>query len=111
MIESQTAYFLIAIAIAGLITFLLRALPFAVLKKLRKSIFVKKLGMWMPVGIMLILAVTSTRDVVVARSDIWWAVPVSLFVTIAVHLLTKRNTSLSVLFGTVCYVLLVNFLA
>lgn len=90
---------------------LLRALPFAILKKLRGSKYVQKLGLWMPVGIMLILAVTTTRNAIVDRPEIWWAVPVSLAVTVAVHLLTKRNTALSVLAGTACYVLAVNFFA
>lgn len=110
MTEPTALYLITAIAIGGIITILLRALPFAVLKKLRNSKYVKKLGVWMPVGIMLILAATTTSDALRSRPEIWWAVPASLAITIAVHLLTKRNTSLSVLAGTVCYVLAVNLL-
>lgn len=111
MPEPTTLYLISAIAIGGIITVLLRALPFAVLKKLRKSNYVKKLGVWMPVGIMLILAVTTTHDAVVSRPEVWWAVPVALAATVAVHLLTKRNTTLSVLTGTIIYVAAVNLTA
>ena len=40
----ETWYMIAAVAIGGVITLLLRALPFAILKPLRKSKFVKALG-------------------------------------------------------------------
>lgn len=100
-------YIISAIAIAGLITVLLRAVPFAILGKLRSSKFVRRLGAWMPVGIMLILAVVTTRNAIVSRPEIWWAAPVALAVTIVVHYATKRKTLWSVIAGTACYVILV----
>lgn len=91
----DTLYLITAIAIAGLITLALRALPFAVLKPLRKSKFVKLLGRWMPAGILLILAVVVFRDVLVDRPT---------------HLLAGRRALLSIAVGTTCYVLLINVL-
>lgn len=112
MAESNTIlYYLVAVAIAGAITVLLRALPFAILKKLRSSRFVKKLGLWMPVGIMLILAFSTAFSALTKYDGLWWAVPVALSVTIAVHYLTKRNTTLSVVAGTAVYVVIINLLA
>ena len=51
----ETWYMIAAVAIGGVITVLLRALPFAILKPLRKSKFVKALGQWMPAGLLVIL--------------------------------------------------------
>lgn len=106
---SNAVYILVAILISGVITVLLRAVPFAILGKLRSSKFVRKLGAWMPVGIMLILAVVTTRNAIVSRPEIWWAAPVALAVTVIVHYATKRKTLWSVLTGTAAYVALVAF--
>ena len=107
---STTVAIVVAIAVSGLITVLLRALPFAVLAKLRSSKYVKKLGAWMPVGIMLILAAVTFRDELLARPNTWWITLVSLGLTVAVHYATRRKTMWSVLAGTVCYVTLLNVL-
>ncbi|KIP53726.1 branched-chain amino acid transporter permease [Leucobacter komagatae] len=104
----MTWYLIAAIAIAGIITFLLRALPFAMLKPLRRSKFVRSLGEWMPAGILLILAVVVLRDEIVARGSDWWMALVATAVTVAVHLLGGRRVLLSIAVGTACYVLLVN---
>lgn len=101
-------YIIVAIALSGLITVLLRALPFAVLAKLRKSKYVKKLGAWMPVGIMLILAAVTLKGELTARPHTWWITLLSLTVTVAVHYLTGRKTMWSVFIGTACYVALLN---
>lgn len=106
MSMSMAVYIIIAIAISGVITVLLRALPFAVLSKLRKSKYVKKLGTWMPVGIMLILATVTLRNEFVARPHTWWITLVSFAVTIGVHYASGRRMLWSVLLGTVCYVTL-----
>lgn len=105
---SGTGYLIAAVAVAGLITLGLRALPFAALKPLRKSRFVQKLGQWMPAGILLILAVVIFRGQLVEQPHRAWAAVVSLAVTVAVHLLSRRRTLLSIAAGTSCYVLLVN---
>ncbi|SJN08430.1 hypothetical membrane protein [Leucobacter sp. 7(1)] len=106
----ELGYLISAIVLAGLITLLLRALPFAILKPLRTSRFVQALGRWMPVGIMLILAVVVLRDELVKRPGQAWIVLAAAAVTIAVHLLGKRRALLSIAAGTACYVLLLNLL-
>lgn len=106
----MTWYLITAIAIGGIITFALRALPFAMLKPLRRSKFVSALGAWMPAGILLILAVVVLRDEIVARGDTWWMALVATAVTVAVHLFGGRRILLSIAAGTGCYVLLVNLL-
>lgn len=104
----DSSYLIIAVALSGLITLGLRALPFAILKPLRKSRFVKALGRWMPAGILLILAVVVLRGEILSRPGNLWAVAVATAVTVAVHLLAKRRALLSIAAGTACYVLLLN---
>ncbi|GAA1605945.1 branched-chain amino acid transporter permease [Leucobacter chromiireducens] len=106
----DVTYLVAGVVVAGLITLGLRALPFAILKPLRKSKFVQALGRWMPAGIMLILAVVVLRDELVARPNQVWAVLAATAVTVAVHLLCKRRALLSIAAGTTCYVLLLNLL-
>lgn len=105
----MTWYLISAIAVAGIITLALRALPFAVLAKLRRSKLVQTLGTWMPAGIILILAVYVLRGEILARGNDWWMAIVAVAVTIGVHYAFKRHVLLSVAAGTACYVLLVNF--
>ncbi|WP_125099783.1 branched-chain amino acid transporter permease [Leucobacter chromiireducens] len=106
----EIAYLIAGVVVAGLITLLLRALPFAILKPLRKSRFVQALGRWMPAGIMLILAVVVLRDELAARPDHLWAVFAATAVTVVVHLLGKRRALLSIAAGTTVYVVLLNVL-
>ena len=101
---TETVYLIAAIVVAGVITFALRALPFAMLKPLRKSRFVQALGRWMPAGILLILAVVVLRDSVVSAPQQWWIVAVAAAITIGVHLLGGRRAILSIAVGTASYV-------
>lgn len=105
----MTWYLITAIAVGGLITFGLRALPFAILKQLRRSKLVKRLGEWMPAGIVLILAVVVLGGEIATRGAEWWKPLTAAAVTVAVHLGFKRRVLLSVAAGTTSYVLLVNF--
>lgn len=104
-----TWYLIAVVAVSTAITFALRAVPFAILAKLRGSRFVKAMGKWMPVGIMFVLAAVTTRDAVTTAAERWWITPVALAVTVAVHFATKRRTMWSVAAGTACYILLLNF--
>lgn len=107
---SDVEYLLLAIGVSGLITVALRALPFAILKPLRKSRFVQALGRWMPAGILLILAVVILRGEAISRPGDLWAIAAATAVTIVVHLVGKRRSLLSIAAGTTCYVLLLNLL-
>lgn len=99
-------YMIAAVLIAGVITLLLRALPFAILKPLRKSKLVKRLGQWMPMGILLILAVVVLQGEIQARPHQLWIVAAATAATVLVHLLAGRRALLSIFAGTGVYVLL-----
>lgn len=104
----DTTYMLAAVAVGGVITILLRALPFAILKPLRKSKFVKKLGEWMPAGLLLILAIVVLAGEITARPGKLWIVAVATAVTILVHVLAGRRALVSIFVGTAVYVVLLN---
>ncbi|EYT53177.1 branched-chain amino acid transporter AzlD [Leucobacter sp. UCD-THU] len=108
MPDAPLWYLIAAIAIGGLITLALRAVPFAVLKPLRKSKLVQRLGRWMPAGLLLILVVVVLRGEVLARPGEVWAIAAASAVTVVVHLLGRRRALLSIAAGTACYVLLLN---
>lgn len=110
----QPGYIVAAALVAGLVTFALRALPFALLRPLRESRLVARLAVWMPAGILTILAVVMMLDAAHLAPGAPVDVPrvacavAAGAVTAAVHLLGGRRTLLSIGAGTLAYVLLVN---
>lgn len=56
------AYLVAAAVVAGLVTFCLRALPFALLQPLRESVPAARLAVWMPAGVLTILALVMLLD-------------------------------------------------
>ncbi|MFH8790229.1 branched-chain amino acid transporter permease [Streptomyces roseoverticillatus] len=100
-----------ALATMLAVTFMLRALPFAVLKTLRSSALVADvidfLNRYMPVGILVILVTYSLRDVSLTSAPHGTPEALGLLATAGLHL-WKRNLVLSIIGGTAVYVLLVN---
>ena len=105
---TETTYILAVMAIGLAITFALRAVPFAVLRPLRESRLVADLALWMPVGILAILTVTTMRSSLGADGSRLPAAALAAAVTVVVHLVGGRRTLLSVGAGTAVFVLLVN---
>jgi branched-subunit amino acid transport protein AzlD len=103
----DTGYLIAATALCSVITWSLRALPFAVLAPLRASGTVEYLGRHMPVGVMVILAAYTLRDIAPAQLLVTGP---ALAVTLALHL-WRRNAVLSVLTGTALHVALTTILA
>lgn len=112
-----TAGHILAVAlVAGAVTFCLRALPFALLRPLRESLLVRRLAVWMPAGILTVLALVMLLD----SASLHPGQPVDVrrlsyaliaaAVTIVVHLAAGRRTLLSIGAGTAVYVALVNLL-
>lgn len=102
-------YLAAVLAIVFVIDLALRALPFAALKPLRASALVRCLTVWMPVGVLAILAAETLRGSMAADPARAASALAAVGVTVAVHLLGGRRTLLSVGAGTGTYVLLVNF--
>lgn len=106
----STSYLIAVLAIVFTITLALRALPFAVLGRLRGSALVQQLSVWMPVGILAILAVTALHGTITKDPHGTWYALLAVAATIAVHLAFGRRTILSVGLGTALYVVLLNTL-
>ena len=103
----DVSYLLAALAVIMGVTFALRAVPFAVVAPLRSSALVHYLGARMPVGIMLILAVYTLRNVSFAPASL---VPagVALAVTVGLHL-WRSHALLSIVGGTAVFMVLQNW--
>ncbi|MER7684559.1 AzlD domain-containing protein [Streptomyces sp. NPDC097610] len=106
----STSYLVAVLAIVFALTFALRALPFAVLRTLRGSALVRQLSVWMPVGILAILAVTALHGTITRDPQGTGYALLAVAVTIGVHLTFGRRTILSVGIGTAVYVVLLNTL-
>lgn len=90
----------------GIVTVVLRWLPFAFVKALKGSQFISMLGFTMPVGVMTVLVVYTlfgqARDTGIIVAPL-----VAAVVTAALHL-WRRNSGLSIFGGTAFYMVLVN---
>src|SRR5690625_4495250 len=106
-----TWYVIAVLALMFAVTCTLRALPFAILSKLRDSKFVNIMALWMPAGILGLLAIVIFYSTATAPGAQLWKLLVAVAITIASHLLLGRRTLVSIGLGTVTYVVLVNFIA
>lgn len=91
-----------------LVTLALRGLPFAALRFFRESDLVAWLGLAMPVGVMTLLVVYTVSGQADASGG-FVAVAIALAFTVALHL-WRRSATLSILLGTVLYLVLVNLI-
>lgn len=103
----STQYLVLVVVVAALITYALRAVPFAVLAPLQKSELMRYLADRMPVGVLVILTVYTIRDVNVFQVGSVAPVAVGVAVTVALHL-WRDSMLLSIAGGTAAYVLLMS---
>ena len=104
----STGYLVAVLGIVFTITFALRAVPFAALGLLRDSRVVGALSLWMPVGVLAILAATILHGIISADPGAALYAMFAVAVTAGVHFAFGRRTILSVGMGTLCYVILLN---
>ena len=90
----------------GIVTVLLRELPFSAKKWMKDSEFFSLLGLMMPVGVMTILVVYAVAGQADGTGGLW---PVLLGVLVTAWLHRwKRDSGLSIFGGTAFYMLVVN---
>ena len=100
-------YVLGVIAAMGLVTFALRALPFVGAQWLQKHPLVQRLGEFLPLAIMTLLLVHSMTGAALEHVAGPW--PELLAIALVVILQWyKKNALLSILVGTLIYVLMRN---
>ena len=106
MISAHTFY---AIAVMALITALLRFLPFLIFKgKASTPPLVEKLGRLLPSAVIAMLVVYCMKDMHFSAAVGYMPAIIASLLVGVLHI-WKRNTLLSVISGTVCYMLLVQF--
>ena len=98
------------IAVAGAVTLLLRFLPFLIFGGKRETPpFIVYLGKVLPYAIMGMLVIYCLRGISFTAAANFLPELIACAVVVLAHV-WKRNTLLSIISGTVCYMLLVQFL-
>ncbi|MGE2731733.1 branched-chain amino acid transporter permease [Mycolicibacterium vaccae] len=105
----DNAYIAALVTLSAAVTWTLRALPFAVLAPLRQSRVVTYLGLHMPVGVMIILAIYTLRTVAGETALQRGYLLLAVALTAGLHL-WRGNAVLSILIGTASYVTLMSLL-
>lgn len=96
-----------AVAVIALVTAALRFLPFAIFNGNKKTpAIVEKLGRVLPYAIMGILVVYCLKGVRFASVSGWVPALIACLV-VGILYVWKRNTLISIVSGTVCYMILV----
>ncbi len=97
------------VAVAALVTTGLRFLPFLIFRENRKTPpIIEYLGKVLPFAIMGMLVIYCLKDVSLVSPGGWLPQLIGCAIVAGLHL-WKRNTLLSIGAGTVCYMLLVQF--
>jgi branched-subunit amino acid transport protein AzlD len=98
------------VLVSAAITWGLRAVPFAVLAPMRRSPLVGRLSAQLPLGVMVILALSTMRGVSFHDGGRALGFLLAVPVTIALQL-WRRSSVLSIVAGTATYVLVSTVLA
>ena len=106
----DTRYLLGLVLVSAAITWALRAVPFAVLAPMRRSPLIGRLSQQLPLGVMLILALSTIRGVSFNDSGHALGFLLAVGITIALQL-WRRSFLLSIVAGTATYVLISTVLA
>ena len=103
-------YVLLTVAVIALITAALRFLPFLIFKSDTKTPkIIQKLSLVLPYAIMGMLVVYCLKDTNINTLSGFVPALISAAVVAGLHA-WRRNTLLSIISGTVCYMLMVQFI-
>lgn len=105
---SDSVYYVAAIVVAALVTFVLRLLPFGMKAALAESRLIASLAVWIPLGAMVALALYALGKIDFSSATSAAPSLCAVVVTVAVHL-WRRNFMLTLLLGTLTCVVLSNW--
>jgi len=94
------------VAVVALVTIGLRFLPFIIFRGRETPKFIAYLGKVLPFAIMGMLVVYCLRNVSFTAAPFGIPEVISVVLVVALHI-WKKNTLLSIISGTVCYMVLV----
>lgn len=107
--DLSPSYVLAGLVVMGVVTVLLRLVPFVAMARLQNSHAVLWLGTHMPAGVMVVLVIYTLRDTNAALAS-WFPAVLGMAVVIALHL-WRRSAVLSIFAGTAVYVAAASLLA
>ena len=102
----KTLHAVLAVAVMAVITLALRTLPFLIFGKKETPPFIEYLGKYLPFAIMGMLVVYCLKEVRPLSYPYGLPELIAILIVALLHL-WKRNTLLSIVCGTVGYMLLV----
>lgn len=105
----SNTYVIIMIAIMAAVTMLLRFLPFMIFGERKTPAYIDYLGRYLPYAIMAMLVVYCLKGITFTSAPFGIPEIIAVAVTAGLHV-WKRNTLISIICGTVCYMLLIQFL-
>lgn len=103
---ATNGYIALAVLICMLITWALRAIPFALLRPIQESEFLAYIGERMPLGIMTILSVYTLRNTPLTTQGLAFTA-IAVLTTLVLHL-WRNDFTLSVFSGTTVFTLLMS---
>ncbi|MBR5535623.1 MAG: AzlD domain-containing protein [Clostridia bacterium] len=105
----NSTYALSAILIMAAVTALLRFIPFLVMGNRKTPAYVEYLGKVLPYAVMAMLVVYCLKGVDFTVAPFGVCEFISVGVVVGIHV-WKRNTLLSIVLGTLCYMLLIRIM-
>lgn len=104
----SNSYVMIMIAVIAIVTMLLRFLPFMIFGERKTPAYIDYLGKFLPYAIMGMLVVYCLKGMTFTRAPFGIPEIIAVAVTAGLHI-WKRNTLISIICGTVCYMILTQF--
>ena len=98
----NSTYALVAIGVMAFVTAILRFLPFIIFSKEKTPAFLEYLGKVLPYAVMAMLVVYCLKGINLSN---WISQIIGVIVVVIIHV-WKRNTLLSIILGTICYMIL-----
>lgn len=106
---NETVRAALTVATAAVVTIALRFIPFAVFKNRKTPAAVSYLGKVLPYAVMGMLVVYCLKDISFSAAAGWLPYLVSGVLVVVVYVLS-RKTLPSILAGTVCYMIFVQYI-
>lgn len=105
----SNTYVIAMIAVMAVVTMLLKFLPFLIFGERKTPKYIDYLGKYLPYAIMGMLVVYCLKGITFTGAPFGVPEIIAVAVTAGLHI-WKRNTLISIICGTVCYMLLIQFL-
>ena len=100
---------ILSIGVMAIVTYLLRLAPFILFAKHQSTPkWIVYLGKYLPPAVMGMLIIYSLKNISLFKVDQSVPVAIAIFITTILHL-WKRNNLVSILSGTLVYMLLIQF--